>query len=70
MNTPEVGKSYIVNSQRKGTFAGLVTAINEPFCDVLITSEKAEAMLEHNEREQGETVTVRMSFCKFTEVAL
>jgi len=68
MDTQEiqVGKTYRVNSSRKGTFTGKVTAINGEFADILITSGRAGAMMEYNEREEGEQVTVRMSLCIFT----
>lgn len=63
-----IGKTYKVNSSRKGVFVGIVTQCNETWADVLITGGKASAMLDYNEREQGETVTVRRSFCTFTEL--
>ena len=70
MNTTiEVGKTYRINSTRKGLFTGIVTRHDETWADVLITAGKAKAMLDYNEREQGETVTVRRSFCTFEEVA-
>ena len=46
-----------------------MTRHDETWADVLITAGKAKAMLDYNEREQGETVTVRRSFCTFEEVA-
>lgn len=67
--TIEVGKTYRVNSSRKGRFTGIVTRFDDTWADVLITAGKAQAMLDYNEREQGETVTVRRSFCAFEEVA-
>jgi len=63
----EVGKSYSVNSSRKGRFIGIVVFFDETWADVLITSGKAGAMLYYNEKEQGETVRVRRSLCTFTE---
>lgn len=67
MSTLTVGKTYTVNSSRKGIFTGIVTQCCDTWATVLITNGKAEAMLECNEREQGEEVTVRRSFCTFTE---
>jgi len=64
----EVGKTYIVKSSRKGTFTGRITHVGDTFADVLITQGRAGAMLDYNERETGETVTVRKSFCTFTPV--
>jgi hypothetical protein len=65
----EVGKTYRVTSSRKGTFTGIVSRLDETWADVLITKGKAGAMMDYNEREAGEPVTVRRSFCTFIEVA-
>lgn len=64
--TIEVGKIYRVNSSRKGVFTGIVTQACDTWATVLITSGKAKAMLDYNERFQGEEVTVRRSWCTFT----
>ena len=63
-----IGKTYRVNSSRKGTFIGIVTQCDDTWATVLITRGKASAMLDYNEREQGETVTVRRSFCTFSDL--
>lgn len=63
-----VGKAYKVNSSRKGVFTGIVTQCCDTWATVLITNGKAKAILDYNEREQGEEVTVRRSFCTFTEM--
>lgn len=63
-----IGKSYKVDSRRKGVFKGVVTHCDETWATVLITHGKAEAMLDYNEREQGESVTVRRAFCTFIEL--
>lgn len=63
----EVGKTYLVNSSRKGTFAGRLKHADETWATLEITGGKAKAMLYYNERERGEEVTVRRSFCRFTE---
>jgi hypothetical protein len=34
----------------------------------VITADKAGALLEYNERDKGEEITVRKSFCSFNEV--
>lgn len=64
----KVGATYKVNSSRKGVFTGVLVQACDTWATLLITGGKAKAMLEYNEREQGETVTVRQSFCTFTEV--
>ena len=62
----EVGKPYKVVSQRKGTFTGIATSVNDEWVTVLITRGKAQAMLSYNEREAGEEITVRRSMTIFT----
>lgn len=64
----QAGKAYKVVSQRKGTFIGIATNVNEEWVTVLITGGKAQAMLSYNEREAGEEVTVRRSLTSFTLV--
>lgn len=63
----EVGKTYLINSQRKGTFVAKLTHVDDEWATGLVVGGKAKAMLEYNERDIGEEVTVRRSFCKFTE---
>lgn len=62
-----IGRTYLVNSQRKGTFAGVLKRVDDTWADFEITAGKARAMLAYNEREKGEEVTVRRSLCDFTE---
>lgn len=64
---PTIGKSYHIDSRRKGKFTGIVTHADSEWATVLITSGKARAMLDYNERETGETVTVRLSLTTFNE---
>lgn len=63
----EVGKTYLVNSSRKGTFAGRLESLDDTWATFTIIGGKARAMLDYNERERGEEVTVRRSLCGFTE---
>jgi hypothetical protein len=63
----QVGKTYIVKSSRKGTFAGRLMSACETWATFTITAGKAKAMLDYNECEKGEEVTVRRSLCTFTE---
>lgn len=65
---PEVGKTYRITHSRKGTFNGVVTGLDDTWAKVLIVSGVARAMLDYNEREAGEAVTVRLSHCAFQEV--
>jgi uncharacterized protein (UPF0179 family) len=65
--TLQNGKTYLVKSDRKGTFMGKCTGFDSTWAEFEITAGKAKAMLEYNEKEKGEKVTVRQSFCIFTE---
>lgn len=65
---PTIGKTYHIDHRRKGKFMGIVTHADDEWATVLITSGKARAMLDYNERETGETVTVRLSLATFTEL--
>ena len=64
----EVGKIYNVVSQRKGKFRMQLTHQDETWASGIITKGKAKAILDYNEVEKGEEVTVRKSFSTFTEV--
>jgi hypothetical protein len=66
--TLEVGKVYDVVSQRKGNFKMQLTHHDDTWATGIITKGKAKALLAYNEVEKGEEVTVRKSFCTFTEV--
>ena len=67
--TVEVGKIYLVNSQRKGTFMARMTRVDDMWATGIITGGYARAMLDYNERDTGEEVTMRRSLCRFTEQA-
>lgn len=67
LDAVEVGKTYLVNSQRKGTFMARMTRVDDTWATGIITGGYARAMMEYNERDKGEEVTVRRSLCKFTE---
>jgi len=63
----EIGKTYKVNSQRKGKFTMKVTSLHDPFVTGIIVDGHASAMMQYNERDKGEEVSVRESLCTFTE---
>ena len=65
---PEAGKTYRVSHSRKGTFNMLMTSVHEEWTQGTIVNGRAKAMLPYNERETGEDITVRTSFCSFTEI--
>lgn len=64
-----VGECYAVSSQRKGNFSMRLTSIDDTWATGVIVSGHASAMLAYNERENGEEVTVRREFCRFTPYA-
>ena len=64
----EVNKTYKVYHNRKGKFTMHVTSFDSTWVKGTIVDGKAGAMLKYNEKEKGEEITVRISFCKFTEV--
>ena len=66
----QIGKTYKVNHERKGNFIMTVTGMNDEWVTGIIVGGKAHAMLRDNEREKGEEITVRQSFCIFTEQQL
>jgi hypothetical protein len=61
----EIGKTYVVTSQRKGSFKMKLTHQNETLASGIITKGKAKAIMAYNEVEEGEEVTVRKSFTTF-----
>lgn len=63
-----IGKTYKVTSSRKGVFTGILTQCCDTWATLLITQGKAGAMLEYNERNKGELVTVRRALCTFSAV--
>ncbi len=62
------GQIYKVNHSRKGTFNLMVTKQDETWVTGLIVEGKAKAMLEYNEREQFDDITIRKELCKFQPV--
>lgn len=64
------GTTYDIHCTRKGNFQGtlLTNSIDGEFAKFKITSGKARFM-SAEDRGEGETVTVRFSFCKFFPIA-
>lgn len=65
---PEVGKTYRVSHSRKGTFNMKMTSVGDEWAEGTIVKGRAGALLHYNEKETGEEITVRISFCSFNEV--
>ena len=63
----KIGKTYLVNSSRKGTFTGKLINEGDDFASFEITAGIAKAMMDYNVRGKGEEVSVRKEFCTFTE---
>lgn len=63
----QIGKEYMVNHQRKGKFSAQVKAVDDVWVTLEVTAGKASAMCSYNEAGVGEEVTVRRSFCHFTD---
>ena len=62
------GQIYKVNHSRKGVFNLMVTNQDKTWVTGLIVEGKAGAILEYNEREQFEDITIRKELCKFRAV--
>ncbi len=67
-NALQVGKTYRINSSRKGVFNGRLLGFDDTWASFIITNGRAKAILEYNERDEGEEVTVRRSFCTFEQL--
>ena len=69
MTNLTVGKTYLINHTRKGTFVGKLKSVsdNGDWADIQITGGTANAMLDENIGYIGDTITCRISFCRFTE---
>lgn len=68
MTNLEVKKTYKVNHSRKGTFELKITSLSEEWVTGIIVNGMARAMLPYNEKEIGEEITIRRSFCRFEEI--
>ena len=64
----KIGKIYDVVSVRKGKFRFKLTDQCKDFATGVIIEGKAKAILEYNERSEGEEVSVRKELTSFNEV--
>ena len=53
------GKTYLVTTQRKGTFFLRVTDQSDTWTCGVIAAGRTQALLDYNKREAGEEVTCR-----------
>lgn len=58
----EVGKTYVVTHQRKGTFAVRVTGQCDTWTNGVVVDGKTTAMLDYNVAHAGDSVTCRTAF--------
>ena len=63
----KIGANYLINHRRKGVFFGRLDRFDDTWATFTVTGGKARAMLDYNEREKGEEVTVRRALGVFTE---
>ncbi len=66
----EVGKVYEVSHNRKGDFQMRVQSVSDGWVSGIVTNGRANALLSYNEKHAGQSITVRASFCKFTEATV
>ena len=57
----ENGKTYLVNHSRKGTFMMYIENQCDTWAHGSVAGGKANAMLNYNEKEKGEEISVRIS---------
>jgi len=60
----EIGKTYLITAQRKGTFMMRVTGQCDTWTHGIIVGGKTTAMCDYNVKENGEDVTCRTSFIR------
>lgn len=65
--TLEVGKTYEVRNQRKGTFSMRVASIDGEWITGEVVDGVAKAIMSYNVKEEGESVTVRSCHSYFIE---
>jgi len=58
----EIGKTYDINTQRKGKFRFRPLAESSEWVDGIVVSGRTKAMLPENSRESGEEITLRKEF--------
>ena len=57
----DIGKTYLIKHQRKGTFMAEILSERGDFTDALIVAGQADAMLAENIATIRETITFRTS---------
>lgn len=62
------GTIYEVKHSRKGLFVMRLDKISDDWGSGVIVEGRASALLHYNVKEEGDPITVRLSFCRFREV--
>lgn len=58
----EIGKTYLITAQRKGTFMMRVTKQDDTWTEGVVMGGKASEMLDYNVKSACEELTCRTSF--------
>ena len=58
----KTGSIYLINHCRKGTFAMKVLSQCDEWTDGVIIGGVADAILEYNEKQAGDKISIRTSF--------
>jgi hypothetical protein len=63
----EIGKVYKIKHSRKGTFTIEVTAMDDTWVSGWIMNGTANAIMDYNVKQEGDDITLRISFCTILE---
>ncbi len=63
-----IGSEYLINHCRKGKFYGRLEFYDSEWFVFVVTRGKAGAALAYNEKDVGEEVILRKTFCILTEI--
>lgn len=55
----EIGKTYKIRHSRKGVFCIRVESISDEWVNGVIVSGHSGAMMQYNERSEGDEITIR-----------
>ena len=64
----EIGRTFKVEHQRKGTFWLQVSGINDEWVTGIIVAGNPNMILKINERVEGDEITVRKSFLTVLDI--
>lgn len=64
----KTGKIYLVKHQRKGVFKMVVNKVDDVFIHGNVIEGSADAVLQSNTKEVGDSVTCRKSLCTLEKI--